>query len=59
MTLKEEITELIMRQQLSNVIEWLDNSSVVIKSCKESNGREYKKMEIEWEGDQLSDYTHL
>ena len=52
-------TELIMRQQLSNVIEWLDNSSVVIKSCKESNGREYKKMEIEWEGDQLSNCTHL
>ena len=50
MTLKEEITELIMRQQLSNV---------VIKSCKESNGREYRKIEIEWEGDQLSNCTHL
>ena len=59
MTLKEEITELIMRQQLSNVVEWLDKSNVVIKSCKESNGREYRKIEIEWEGDQLSSCTHL
>ena len=51
--------EIINNIDWSNVVEWLDKSNVVIKSCKESNGREYRKIEIEWEGDQLSNCTHL